>query len=105
VRTKRPISGGSTPSALICVIQPDTAIAWLRQQALRHTFVDVGCMQVDLHYHPDAFNTLDEALDPAANADYAARLLVDLYRGEAGGSWDIAVGLHHSHRSLLAAEY
>jgi hypothetical protein len=81
------------------------AIAWLRQQALHHSFVDVGCMQVDLHYHPDAFNTLDEALDPAANADYAARLLVDLYRREAGRSWDIAVGLYHSHTSLLAAEY
>jgi Transglycosylase SLT domain len=81
------------------------AIAWLRQQELRHRFVDVGCMQIDLHYHPDAFISLEEALDPAANADYAARLLVDLYRGEAGGSWDIAVGLYHSHTSLLAAEY
>ena len=81
------------------------AIAWLRQQALHHRFVDVGCMQVDLHYHPDAFISLEEALDPVANADYAARLLLDLYRGEAGGSWDIAVGLFHSHTSLLAAEY
>ena len=81
------------------------AIAWLRQQAPHHSFVDVGCVQVDLHYHPDAFSTLDEALDPAANADYAARLLVDLYRGEAGGSWDTVVGLYHSHSSLLAAEY
>jgi hypothetical protein len=81
------------------------AIAWLRQQALHHRFVDVGCMQVDLQYHPDAFNTLEEALDPIANADYAARLLLDLYRGEAGRSWDVAVGLYHSHTSLLAAEY
>jgi hypothetical protein len=81
------------------------AIAWLQQQAPHHSFVDVGCMQVDLHYHPDAFSTLDEAFDPAANADYAARFLVDLYRGEAGGSWDTAVGLYHSHSSPLAAEY
>ena len=81
------------------------AIAWLQQQVSHHSFVDVGCMQVDLHYHPDAFSTLDEALDPAVNADYAARLLVDLYRGEAGGSWDTAVGLYHSHSSVLAAEY
>ena len=62
-------------------------------------------MQVDLHYHPDAFTSMEEALDPAANADYAARLLVDLDRGEAGGSWDIAVGLYHSRTSLLVAEY
>lgn len=81
------------------------AIAWLRQQELHHSFVDVGCMQVDLHFHPGAFASLDEAFDPAANVDYAARLLVDLYRGEAGGSWDLAVGLYHSHTSVLAAEY
>jgi len=62
-------------------------------------------MQVDLHFHPGAFASLDEAFDPAANVDYAARLLVDLYRGEAGGSWDLAVGLYHSHTSVLAAEY
>jgi hypothetical protein len=81
------------------------AIAWLRQQALHHSFVDVGCMQVDLYYHPNAFTSMEEAFNPAANADYAARLLVDLHRGEAGGSWDIAVGLYHSHTPVLAAEY
>ena len=57
------------------------------------------------HYHPTAFASLEEAFDPAANADYAARLLLDLYRGEAGGSWDTAVGLYHSHTWLLAAHY
>jgi hypothetical protein len=81
------------------------AVAWVRQQVSRHRFIDVGCMQIDLHYHPGAFASLDEAFDPAANADYAARLLTSLYRGEAGGSWDIAVGLYHSHTSLLAAQY
>jgi hypothetical protein len=81
------------------------AIAWVRLQAPHHSFIDVGCMQVDLHYHPNAFTSMEEAFDPTANADYAARLLVDLYRDEAAGSWDTAVGLYHSHTSLLAAEY
>jgi hypothetical protein len=81
------------------------AIAWLQQQELHHSFVDVGCMQVDLHFHPDAFTSLEEAFDPAANVDYAARFLIDLYHGEAEGNWDVAVGLYHSHTSLLAAEY
>ena len=81
------------------------AIAWMKSQAAHHNFVDVGCMQVDLYYHPHAFASLEEAFDPVANADYAARLLLELYRGEAGGSWDLAVGLYHSHTSLLAAEY
>ncbi len=81
------------------------AIAWMRDQASQHIFVDVGCMQVDLHYHSDAFASLDSAFDPEMNADYAARFLVALHNGEAGGSWDVAVGLYHSHSAPLAAEY
>jgi hypothetical protein len=81
------------------------AIAWMRYQASRYSFLDVGCMQVDLHYHPDAFASMDDAFDPDANADYAARFLVALHNGEAGGSWDLAVGLYHSHSALLAADY
>jgi hypothetical protein len=50
------------------------AIAWTRSQAPRHRFIDVGCMQIDLYYHPTAFASLEDAFDPAANADYAARL-------------------------------
>ena len=34
--------------------------------------IDVGCMQVNLMYHPNAFASLDEAFDPPANALYAA---------------------------------
>ena len=81
------------------------AIAWVHDQALRHDFVDVGCMQVDLHYHPEAFASMEDAFDPDMNADYAARLLQGLHDGEAGGSWDVAVGLYHSHSAPLAAEY
>jgi hypothetical protein len=81
------------------------AIAWMRDQASHFIFVDVGCMQIDLHYHPNAFASMDDAFDPGVNADYAARFLVALYSGEAGGDWDIAVGLYHSHSALLAADY
>ena len=81
------------------------ALAWMRDRAAQYTFVDVGCMQVDLHYHPGAFASLDDAFDPEANADYVARLLLTLHNGEAAGSWDVAVGLYHSHSAPLAAEY
>ena len=81
------------------------AVAWVRTQISRHSFIDVGCMQVDLEYHPNAFASLEQAFDPVTNTDYAARLLLRLYLGEAGGSWDVAVGLYHSHTSLLAAMY
>jgi hypothetical protein len=61
-------------------------------------------MQVDLPMHPGAFRSLDEAFDPVANADYAARYLRSL-RDEAHGDWNVAVGLYHSHTPDLANEY
>lgn len=81
------------------------AIAWMKAVSAGHSFLDVGCMQVDLRYHPNAFRSLEEAFDPVANANYAAQMLTDLYHGEAAANWDVAVGLYHSHTALLAAEY
>lgn len=72
-----------------------TAIAAVRAlQARGVRNIDVGCMQVNLHYHPDAFSSLKEAFDPAANADYAATFLKDLFR--ATHSWNRAIGRYHS---------
>jgi hypothetical protein len=75
-------------------------------KALTHgsSFTDVGCMQVDLQFHPKAFRSLEEALDPVANADYAARFLVSLYAAT-GGNWFTAVGLYHSRSPELARLY
>lgn len=89
----------------IFVDSKSAAIVWVESQSAHHSLVDVGCMQVDLRYHPNAFRSLEEAFDPAANATYAAQLLTELYRGEGAGNWDIAIGLYHSHTALLAAEY
>ncbi len=82
------------------------AVAWVQQAqaTAQHHFIDVGCMQVDLPLHPGAFRSLDEAFDPAANADYAARYLRSL-QVEAHGDWNVAVGLYHSHTPDLAADY
>jgi len=56
--------------------------------------IDVGCMQINLHFHPRAFNALEAAFDPSTNADYAARYLKRLH-GETR-SWRRAVGRYHS---------
>lgn len=81
------------------------AVAWARQGLRRGVrFMDIGCMQVDWQLHPDAFNSLDQAFDPAANADYAARYLRSLYV-EAHGDWNVAVGWYHSHTIDLAEDY
>jgi len=81
------------------------AIAWVSQERSRHKYIDVGCLQVDLAYHPEAFASLEEAFDPVANANYAARHLLGLYRGPAGRDWNVAVGLYHSHTAIMAAAY
>ena len=65
--------------------------------------IDVGCMQVNLHYHPDAFANLDMALEPAANIEYAAKLLRKLY--EQRKSWYQAVALYHSATKTLNQPY
>ena len=65
--------------------------------------IDVGCMQVNLLQHPDAFATLDDAFDPVINANYAARFLVDLEHE--AGDWVTAAGLYHSRTEALAAPY
>jgi hypothetical protein len=81
------------------------ALAWTRDRlSAGARFVDVGCMQVNLQMHPDAFPGLDAAFDPAANADYAARFLAALAQ-EAGGNWYEAVGWYHSRTPDLAAAY
>src|SRR5262245_14779315 len=45
----------------------------LRARGVRN--IDVGCMQVNLYYHPDAFADLNQAFDPVANVAYAASYL------------------------------
>ena len=42
--------------------------------------IDVGCMQINLKYHGEAFNSVDEAIDPANNVKYSAKFLQTLYR-------------------------
>ena len=65
--------------------------------------VDVGCLGIDLYYHPTAFQTLTEAFDPVANATYAARYLKRLK--ESTGSWDGAVARYHSATPELGQPY
>ncbi|MEO1951887.1 transglycosylase SLT domain-containing protein [Thioclava sp.] len=73
----------------------EAAMAWVRQkQAEGVSSIDTGCMQVNRKWHPDAFDSLAQSFDPAANVDYAARFLVDLHRRT--GDWWIAAGSYHS---------
>ncbi len=56
--------------------------------------VDVGCFQISLQSHPDAFASMDAAFDPAANAGFAAHFLDSLRIRT--GSWEQAIADYHS---------
>jgi hypothetical protein len=65
--------------------------------------IDVGCLQVNLLYHPAAFASLEQAFEPAANAAYAARFLADLYQKT--GSWPRAAAAYHSMTPGVGSAY
>ena len=82
----------------------EAAIAEVRQlQARGVRIIDVGCMQVNLHHHPHAFPTLEQAFDPLANARYAARFLTELQSTR--NDWARAAGHYHSQTPERADPY
>lgn len=114
VESGRVTADGASPRPWPWTVQADNqshyfpdkaaAVAWVRHaQAQGIASIDVGCMQVNLMYHPAAFRNLDEAFDPAHNVDYAARFLIALH-AEAG-DWRLAAGRYHSQTVALALPY
>lgn len=65
--------------------------------------IDVGCMQISLIHHPNAFADMSQAFDPASNADYGARFLVQLH--DKVNSWPRAVEMYHSATPEIGQEY
>ena len=86
---------------------PDTAQAALgiaqAAQASGATNIDLGCFQINLRWHGDAFDSLTAMLDPVGNARYAARLLRAHHARL--GDWTLAAGAYHSARADHSARY
>ena len=66
--------------------------------------IDVGCMQVNLHHHPGAFASLDQAFDPAYNIAYAAQFLKKNFQEE-GNNWRKATADYHSRTLAYGSPY
>jgi len=80
------------------------AIAAVRQQQAQGVrSIDVGCLQVNLMHHPQAFSSLEQAFDPWANAAYGARFLNQLH--EQTGDWTLATARYHSATPELGTAY
>lgn len=77
------------------------AVQRLQSRGVRS--IDVGCLQINLMFHPDAFASLDEAFEPSANARYAAHFL-DALRA-ATHDWLQAIADYHSQTPVLGTDY
>jgi len=64
--------------------------------------IDIGCMQINHHFHGRKFLSLEEMFEPRHNVDYAARFLKALNRTE--GSWTGAVARYHAGPGNAAAQ-
>lgn len=82
----------------------DAAIAKVQELKARgRTNIDVGCMQINLYYHPKAFASLDEALDPISNVAYGTRFLKELRMQTR--SWGKATAYYHSQNRTRGNAY
>jgi soluble lytic murein transglycosylase-like protein len=77
------------------------AVRRLKARGTRN--VDVGCLQINMQYHPHAFPSLEAAFDPMENAIYAAQFLTSLHAET--GTWTRAVELYHSANPDLHNRY
>ena len=93
--------GSLNPYALN--IEGKTVFAASRREALSvftqarrdgKRLIDLGCMQVNHHYHGAEFPSVSAMFDPAMNVRYAARFLKKLRERE--GSWAMAVARYHA---------
>lgn len=75
-----------------------------RLQANGVKSIDVGCMQINLAYHPDAFESVEDAFDPQSNAEYGAKFLKNLYENN-GRDWIKAAMAYHSSVPTKAQKY
>ena len=56
--------------------------------------IDVGCMQINHHYHGEHFRSVEQMFEPHRNVQYAAKFLKQLRARE--GNWTMAVARYHA---------
>lgn len=70
------------------------AVDYVRTAIKTERNIDIGCMQINMIHHKNAFRSFEEAFTPENNIRYAARFLRSLY--EMANSWETAVERYHS---------
>ena len=81
-----------------------TALATLAKlRAQGKTNIDVGCMQLNIRWHAEFFNSAEQMMNPLDNVRYATRYLEHLYKET--GSWEKAVKFYHSRNAKFNTVY
>lgn len=78
-----------------------TKVKELQKKGIRS--IDVGCMQINLIHHPDAFDSIEDAFDPEKNIAYGASFLKEKMTSQ--GNWHLAVAHYHSATQSLNQPY
>ena len=56
--------------------------------------IDIGCMQINHHFHGENFSSPEEMFDPKRNVEYAAKFLRNLH--DKHETWTMAVARYHA---------
>lgn len=72
----------------------DALVLFRKARSQGATLIDLGCMQINHHYHAEHFSSVEEMLDPRHNVDYAARFLARLHAQH--DTWSMAVARYHA---------
>ena len=67
---------------------------FIEARAEGRTLIDLGCMQINHHYHGAEFLSVEAMLDPHQNVEHAARFLSELHARHV--SWSMAVARYHA---------
>jgi hypothetical protein len=81
---------------------PQALAAYAAADRMGAKFIDIGCMQINHHYHSAHFRSLEEMFDPQLNVAYAAGLLKTLRKQE--GTWTMAVARYNAGPDNPAAQ-
>lgn len=68
--------------------------AFRKAEASGARLIDLGCMQINHHYHGEHFASAAQMLDPRSNVEYAARFLKNLH--DRHETWTMAVARYHA---------
>ncbi|RYE05787.1 MAG: lytic transglycosylase domain-containing protein [Rickettsiaceae bacterium] len=80
------------------------AIAFVKKQISNgKASIDIGCMQINLKHHIDAFASLEHAFDPSINVAYGAKFLRAKF--DQLQCWHKAIAYYHSATSDIGHNY